>query len=174
MINSAILFLPQSSCLCLRAFILSLQEQSQLARGHGKIALLVSINIPHQWTHLSVFCLAQFPIWNVVWLWVNRDHHLRKDDLLKIVLNIKLRYGALSISLWNLSLFLYKNYRMRLCLCIIFDFEHLCHVQNIMALFLWEKEGENRRWSKETSERENTMPCCQPSTFLNLLCTKLD
>lgn len=174
MINSAILFLPQSSCLCLRAFILSLQELSQLASGHGKIALPVSVNIPHQWTHLSEFCLVQFPICNVVWLWVNRDHHLRKDDLLKIVLNIELQYRAVSISLWNLSLFLYKNYCMRLYLCIIFDLEHLCQVQNIMVLFLGEGEGKNSRWSKETSESENTMPCCQPSTFLNLLWTKLD
>lgn len=55
MINSAILFLPQSSCLRLTAFILSFQELSQLARSHGKIALLVSITTSHQWIHLSVF-----------------------------------------------------------------------------------------------------------------------
>ena len=170
MINTAILLLLQSSCLCLTAFILSLWERRQLASGHGEIFVASEYKYSHQWMHLSGFCLNSAFQLKCIWLWVKREQHLRKkSDVLK---GAKLHYRTvgLLVSLRNLIPFLYKNYSMQLHVSIIFDSEHLAHVWKITGDIFWEWGGKAvvERWMQET--KHDLLPA---SSFSDLLCTSL-
>lgn len=113
MINSAMLFLPQSSCLCLRAFLLSLQDPGQLASGHDVIALLVLMKASHQQTHLAIFCLSS--VFHLKYhMWVNTAQYLRKGDLPKIVIPI-LRYSTEQFIKKFESIFIEKLYYAIIC-----------------------------------------------------------
>ena len=86
MINRAVLFLPQSSCLCLAAFILSFWEQSQLAGGHSKIFVAGKYKyIPSVGASFSILLKLSFPFemsYGFGWI---REQYLKKNELLKRV-----------------------------------------------------------------------------------------
>jgi len=86
MINRAVLFLPQSSCLCLAAFILSFWEQSQLAGGHSKIFVAGKYKyIPSVGASFSILLKLSFPFqmsYGFGWI---RERYLKKNELLKRV-----------------------------------------------------------------------------------------